>query len=109
MENKMEFMDTNRLEQNKSLNNQALALHGLEFQRQGADELDEFTYVVVMTEISGRGDTKITGLCIRSPRSEFTGRFYGFFLSEIALTAVSTHDLTQRLRRDASDPNWGTR
>ena len=100
----MEFMDTNRLEQNKSLNNQALALHGLEFQKRG---IDEFTYVVVMTEISGRGDTKITGLCIRSPEEKASGRFYGFYLSEIVLTAVSTHDLTQRLRRDASDPNWG--
>ena len=102
----MEFMDANKLEQNKSLNNQALVLHGLEFQGQGTDEL---TYVVVMTEISGRGDTKITGLCTKSPDDEFTGRFFGFYLSEIVLTVEDTHDLIQRLRREAGDPNWGTR
>ena len=102
----MEFTDANKFEQYKSLSEQARVLHGLEFQGQ---DTDEWTYVVVMTEISGRGDTKITGLCTKSPDDEFTGRFFGFYLTEIVLSVVSTHDLVQRLRRDAGDPNWGVR
>ena len=102
----MEFMDANKFEQHKSLSEQARVLHGLEFHGQ---DTDEWAYVVVMTEISGRGDTKITGLCTKSPDDEFTGRFFGFYLSEIVLSVVSTHDLTQRKRRHASNPNWRTR
>ena len=96
-----------RIQRHASLIDQAESLRGLRFNANGS----VWEFMVFATNVNTRNEILISGICTKEPGGADTrgalNKFFQFSLSEITLTPDSTKTLSQRLCRDAGDPNWG--
>jgi len=98
------YEDEIRIQRHASLIDQAESLRGLRFNAGGS----VWEYVVFATNVNTRNEILISGICTKEPGSyDVLGKIFQFSLSEIVLTPDSMKTLSQRLCRDAGDPNWG--
>ena len=91
-----------------SLIDQAESLRGLRFNANGS----VWEFMVFATNVNTRNEILISGICTKEPETvsitaSALNKFFQFSLSEITLTPDSMKTLSQRLCRDAGDPNWG--
>ena len=96
-----------RIQRHASLIDQAESLRGLRFNANGS----VWEFMVFATNVNTRNEILISGICTKDPTGadgyDALNKFFQFNLSEITLTPDSMKTLSQRLCRDAGDPNWG--
>lgn len=93
-----------RIQRTAALTRQAESLRGLRFNANGS----VWEFMVFATEVNTRNEILVTGICTKEPGSYGAlNKSSQFFLREITLTPDSMKTLSQRLCRDAGDPNWG--
>lgn len=97
------YEDEIRIQRHASLIDQAESLRGLRFSVNGS----VWEFMVFATNVNTRNEILISGICTKSPSGKELNQFFQFNLSEIVLTPDSLRTLSQRLCRDAGDPNWG--
>lgn len=93
-----------RIQRHASLIDQAESLRGLRFNSGGT----VWEFMVFTTNVNTGNKILISGICTKEPGGhEALGKCFPFELSEIVFTPDSMKTLSQRLCRDAGDPNWG--
>ena len=92
-----------RIQRHASLIDQAESLRGLRFNANGS----VWEFMVFATNVNTRNEILVEGICTKCPFEDNLNKFFQFSLSEITLTPDSMKTLSQRLCRDAGDPNWG--
>lgn len=100
-----DYQNQIRIQRHASLIDQAQSLRGLHFTVNDTGR----EFMVFETNVNTRNEILITGVCTQSPSGKESGLFAQFELHEIVLTSGSVKILSQRLCRDAGDPNWGAK
>lgn len=98
-----DYLNEIRIQRHASLIDQAESLRGLRFNANGS----VWEFMVFATNVNTRNEILISGICTKEPVVGDLGKIFQFSLSEIVLTPDSLKTLSQRLCRDAGDPNWG--
>lgn len=100
-----DYQNEMRIQRHASLIDQAQSLRGLHFNVKRPD----WEFMVFSTNVNTRNEILISGICTKCPNGAGLNEFFQLKLNEIVLTPDSLKTLSQRLCRDAGDPNWGTK